>query len=170
MWQTLEGKEAVKDCKSHQPLCPALSDVLVGQINQNLKETEVSSQLKKTNGLLFIYLFTYKCLSLNVSKGVKVGKVCTFPRRPLCLERRPPPFFTATSRVRLCSSTRETLNSCLNGEKLLVCIRANRQTTISKELHPLLIEDRVEVFLYGVSFPPARPPFVREQVEADVRI
>lgn len=33
-----------------------------------------------------------------------------------------------------------------------------------------LVVNWVEVFLEGVSFPPAWPPFVREQVEADVRI
>lgn len=33
-----------------------------------------------------------------------------------------------------------------------------------------LIVNRVQVLLERVSFPPARPPFVREQVEADVRV
>lgn len=33
-----------------------------------------------------------------------------------------------------------------------------------------LVVDRVQGFLERVSFPPARPPFVGKQVEADVRI
>lgn len=49
----------------------------------------------------------------------KWENTCTFPRRPLCFDSRPPPFFTATSRVRLWSSTRETLNSNLNTEQQL---------------------------------------------------
>lgn len=37
----------------------------------------------------------------------------TFPRSPLCLDRMLPPFFTATSKVLLWSSTIDTLNSNL---------------------------------------------------------
>lgn len=37
----------------------------------------------------------------------------TFPKSPLCLDRMLPPFFTATSRVLLWSSTIDTLNSNL---------------------------------------------------------
>lgn len=39
-----------------------------------------------------------------------------------------------------------------------------------KQWDSRLIVNRVQVLLERVSFPPARPPFVREQVEADVRV
>ncbi len=38
----------------------------------------------------------------------------TFPSSPLCFDRIPPPFFTATSSVLLCNSTSDTLNSNLH--------------------------------------------------------
>lgn len=40
----------------------------------------------------------------------------------------------------------------------------------SEQWDSRLIVNRVEGFLERMSFPPARPPFVRQQVEADVRI
>lgn len=103
---------------------------------------------------------------------MELVKASTFPRRPLCLESRPPPFFTATSRVRLWSSTRETVNS--NLKSTITAEPLNNQQVIEqyepKKWDSRLIVNRVQVLLERVSFPPARPPFVREQVEADVRV
>lgn len=42
------------------------------------------------------------------------GMDVTFPSSPLCFDRIPPPFFTATSKVLLCNSTSDTLNSNLH--------------------------------------------------------
>lgn len=52
----------------------------------------------------------------NKNLNITDKQVPTFPSRPLCLESRPPPFFTATSRVRRWSSMRETVNSNLQRE------------------------------------------------------
>lgn len=49
----------------------------------------------------------------NTHQKQKKTRGITFPRSPLCLDRRLPPFFTATSSVLLWSSTVETLNSNL---------------------------------------------------------
>lgn len=48
---------------------------------------------------------------------------------------------------------------------------ANKDTKRSERRRDSrLVVDRVQGLLERVSFPPARPPFVREQVEADVRV
>ncbi len=44
---------------------------------------------------------------------MQTAAAVTFPKSPLCLDRMFPPFFTATSRVLLWSSTIDTLNSNL---------------------------------------------------------
>lgn len=59
-------------------------------------------------------LMARKAIKTSVRKPLQ-GKPAgdTFPRSPLCLDRMLPPFFTATSRVLLWSSTIDTLNSNL---------------------------------------------------------
>lgn len=94
------------------------------------------------------------------------------------MESRPPPFFTATSRVRLWSSTSETVNSNLRRQREEEHAdhsaagepTANEPKVKAERRDSRLIVNWVEVLLERVSFPPARPPFVRKQVEADVRI
>lgn len=142
-----------------QPLCEAFADVLVGQIHQNLMEEKTTRwELTSTicNDELAVILF-----KLN----------CTFPRRPLCLESRLPPFFTATSRVLLWSSMRETVNSNLGQRRRRAF--THQQTPgkhESVQQCSRLVVNRVQVSLECVGFPPAWPPFVREEVEADVRV
>lgn len=48
--------------------------------------------------------------------------ILTLPSRPLSLDKNPPLFFTATSKVLLCRSDNETLKSKLRREK---CFRQN---------------------------------------------
>lgn len=80
-----------------QPLCEAFADVLVAQVHQNLMEEKIR---------------VWGCLSALSNDSWGRWRR-TFPRRPLCLDSRLPAFFTATSRVLLWSSMRETVNSKL---------------------------------------------------------
>lgn len=122
------------------PLCEAFAHVLVAQIHQNLVEEKMTSRggLRTTSELMF------------------AGCQCTFPRRPLCLESRLPPFFTATSRVLLWSSTRETVNSNLR-ERRNGVFRAGPMAgeEESARRRSRLVVNRVQVSLERVSFPPA---------------
>lgn len=57
----------------------------------------------------------YNVIHLSTtSSSTQLEAGLTFPRSPLCFNRIPPLFFTATSKVLLCSSTMETLNSNLS--------------------------------------------------------
>lgn len=114
----------------------------------------------------------YQCGdSWNDSLGCYSKLICTFPRRPLCLESRLPLFFTATSRVLLWSSMRETVNSNLGERRRRAFSRQQTPGTYeSAQRCSRLVVNRVQVPLECGSFPPAWPPFVREEVEADVRV
>lgn len=55
------------------------------------------------------------------------------------------------------------------GEHILTTQPPNGQRAAGRPYSRLIV-NRVQGLLERVGFPPARPPFVREQVEADVRV
>lgn len=89
----------------------------------------------------------------------------TFPRSPLCLDRMPPPFFTATSRVLLWSSTTETLNSNLHIRCSFLVNSHSFTAWRSKTVNLRLIVDGVKGLLGRGRLSPARAALVRQQIE-----
>ncbi len=110
----------------------------------------------------------------------------TFPSSPLCFDRIPPPFFTATSSVLLCNSTTDTLNSNLhkhmcmqhtntlfkntNTSIFIQCKMRRLKETGRGKTNWRLIIDRIHCFLYGVCFSASRASFIRQQIQTDVWI
>lgn len=93
------------------PLSPSFRNVFTCQLHKCLWKTFAS--LHK-NPMIN---------QLRKSRNSECVKVFTLPSSTLCLDSSPPPFFTATSSVLLCSSTIDTLNSKLT--------KATQQETVT---------------------------------------